>query len=594
MDCTCGSGLRSVRCCALDPAALAGEAAERPLLPLLREAQAAADPGRAAAACIEILELAPGQREALWLLATLRRADGHKAAAEALLRRLVWLDPNHVAATHALGLALIERGAAGEAEIHARNAVRIAPQQPQSHNLLALAVTEAGQPRTGETHYRRALSLLGSRDPIVLANLAWSLKLQGRMQEARALYAETTSLAPGMFQSWLGYARLEEADRQFETAGAHLDRAETLRPEDANVRLLRAVLQDRMGDAAAALATLEALPGPGALGVEEWLQKGRLLDRLGRYAEAFAAFGEGKALLRRLSGLSYQEDAAAALAKRLRGFCTRRRLATLPRAPQRGEVPLPLFILGFPRSGTTLTEQMLSAHGSIAAGGELPLIGEIAELMPQLLHAPLSYPEALSELWMGDRAEGLADLRDHYLRRLSRRGIAPGAVYVTDKMPLNEMHLGLISLLFADAPMVQVQRHPLDVVLSVFAQQLTHGFCCAFDLVSIALHYVLIADLMEHYRSELDRLPTPLRYEALVRAPEPELRRVLDEAGLALEPECLQVEANPRYAPTASYAQVTEPLYGRSVGRWRNYRTQLEPVMGLLAPVVARLGYAMD
>jgi Flp pilus assembly protein TadD len=356
MDCICGSGLRSVRCCALEPASLAGDAAERPLLPLLHEAQALAerDPARAAALCIDILELSPGQREALWLLAMLRRADGHKMAAEALLRRLVGLDPNHVAATHALALALIERGAAGEAELHARNAVRIAPQQPQSHNLLALAVTEAGQPRTGEAHYRRALTLLGSRDPIVLANLAWSLKLQGRIDEARALYAETTNLAPAMFQSWLGYARLEEADRQFEAAGAHLDRAERLRPDDANVRLLRAVLQDRTGHAAGALATLEALPPDGALGVEEWLQKGRLLDRLGRYNEAFAAFTEGKALLRRLSGVAYQEGAAAALAGRLRGFFTRRRLATLPRAPQRGEVPLPLFILGFPRSGTTL------------------------------------------------------------------------------------------------------------------------------------------------------------------------------------------------------------------------------------------------
>ena len=593
MTCACGSGLRSVRCCALDPAALAGEAFERPLAPLLEQARGAAaqEAERAASLCIDILELSPGHREALWLLATLRRGS----AREALLRRLVGLDPNHVAATHALALALIERGAGAQAELHARNAVRIAPQHPQSHNLLALAVTEFGQPRTGEAHYRRALGLMGgARDPILLANLAWSLKLQGRMEEARALYAESTAAGPGVVQSWLGFARLEEADRRFDAAEAHLDRAARLAPDEPNVRLLRAVLHDRRGDPAAALRCVEQLGPQDGLGVEAWLQKGRLLDRLGRHDEAFAAWTAGKALLRRLSGQSYDEAGAASLVARLRGFFTRRRLATLPRAPQRGEVPLPLFILGFPRSGTTLTEQMLCAHGSIAAGGELPLIGEIAEWMPRLLHAPLTYPEALSELWMGDRAEGLADLRDHYLRRLSRRGIAAGATYVTDKMPLNETHLGLIGLLFADAPMVHVQRHPLDVVLSVFANQLTHGFACGFDLVSIARHYVLIAGLMDHYRDALDRMPVTLRYENLVARPALELGRVLDAAGLALEPECLQVEANPRYAPTASYAQVSEPLYTRSLDRWRRYRDHLDPVLPILAPLIERLGYALD
>ena len=591
--CGCGSLLRPGRCCALEPAGLAAVEAEAPLQPLFEQADARADtePERAMALCVDVLELSPGHRAALWLLARLHGQAGNAVASEALLRRLVGLDPNHVGATQALALALLTRGRAAEAEGLARNAIRIAPQHPQSHNLLALAVTEAGQPRTGELHYRRALALLVRPDPVVQANLAWSLKLQGRMQEARALYHDSAAANPAIFQTWLGYARLEEADRNIDAATQCLDRAEHLSPDDPNVHLLRAILRARQGDNVGALATLDGLD-QRSLGVEEWLRKGRLLDRLGRYDEAFAAWSEGKAQLRKAVGHGWQEAAAVGLCSRQRGFFTQQRLAHLPRARVPVGEPVPLFIMGFPRSGTTLTEQMLSAHPAIAAGGELPLIGEIAELMPRLLISPLAYPEALAELWMGDRREGLDDLRDHYTRRLARRGLAAGpAAFVTDKMPLNETHLGLIQLLFPDAPLLRLQRHPLDSVLSAFSHQLTHGFCCAFDLVSAARHYALVADLLQHYARELDRVPVDIRYENLVQRPEPVLTNALAQAGLAWDAACRHGEANVRYAPTASYDQVTEPLYTRSIDRWRSYRRHLEPVLPILAPLIDRLGY---
>ena len=555
------------------------------------EAVAAAAPERAISLCVDVLELSPGNHASLWLLARLHAQAGNATAAEALLRRLVGLDPNHVGATHMLALGLLTRGRAAEAEALARNAVRIAPEHPQSHNLLALAVTETGQPHTGELHYRRALTLLAAADPIVQANLAWSLKLQGRMEEARALYRQSTAAAPGVFQTWLGFARLEEADRNFVAAAECLGRAQRLSSEDPSATLLQAILHARQGDHATALATLEALD-ERALGVEEWLQKGRLLDRLDRYDEAFAAWTEGKARLRQAAGHGWREAAAIDLATRLRAFFTRARLDRLPRAHDGAAGPMPFFIMGFPRSGTTLAEQMLSAHPAIYAGGELPVIGEIAELMPRLLGSPLSYPEALAELWMGDRQEGLDDLRDYYQRRLARRGLAEReSTFVTDKMPLNETHLGLIQLLFPSAPLLRLQRHPLDAVLSAFANQLTHGFCCAFDLASAARHYALIADLVEHYGRELDRAPRVIRYEELVENPEAVMRGALAEAALPWNEGCIRVEDNDRYAPTASYAQVAEPLYDRSVYRWRAYRRQLEPILPILAPLVERLGY---
>jgi hypothetical protein len=242
---------------------------------------------------------------------------------------------------------------------------------------------------------------------------------------------------------------------------------------------------------------------------------------MGRYEQAFAAFDEGKRLLRELSGQAYLADHARELAGRLKGFFTRKRLGILPRATIADGRPQPIFILGFPRSGTTLVEQTLTAHPAISAGDELPFIIDIADIMPRMLGSPLGYPEALSELWMGDQRAGLDNLRDYYLQRAHQFGVTtPGMSWFTDKMPLNEMHLGLISLLFPKSPLIHVIRHPLDVVVSVFSNQLTHGFYCAYALETIAEHYALVRDLTDHYLGELPLNYLAIRYEDIVDAQE--------------------------------------------------------------------------
>jgi hypothetical protein len=328
------------------------------------------------------------------------------------------------------------------------------------------------------------------------------------------------------------------------------------------------------------------------LGPADVLEKGRLLDQMGRYSEAFAAFDEGKALLRQSTGVAYRAELAEHAAARLRGFFTAKRLATLPRAAVRRDVAQPVFVLGFPRSGTTLAEQTLSAHPRIAAGDELPIVHEITELMPRMLGSPLGYPEALAELWMGDHCEDLDNLRDHYFRRVAQLGIVPaGAAWFTDKMPLNEMHLGLIALLFPNAPLIHVVRHPLDVVLSVFSNLLTHGYCCAYALESAARHYVLVSDLVEHYLREMELRYLRLRYEDMVDDQEGQVRRVLGFIGEEFDARCLAFHENQRYARTASYAQVSERLYDRSRFRYRHYLNQLAPAVAILAPVIERLGY---
>ena len=597
--CACGSGLRPLRCCQLDLRTLGPPAASRHLLPLVDKAIECQGRGASAEAerlCLEVLELSPGQGGALAVLYQIRRQSGAIQAAEALVRRLVALDPNNIWATQELALLLFGKSDFAEAEQHARNAVRIAPTDPQSHNLMGMILTEANRPQVGEYHYRRALELLGQRQPILLANLAWNLKNQGKMTEARALYEESAALDPTIIQTLLGWARMEETDRNFARADALLDQIERRAPGNQSVLLHRAIVRGRMKEYDAALVILDQIARQGGgLGTNELLEKGRLLDKMGRFDEAFAAFAEGKRKSVEQSGTVYLEEHASQLAARLKAYFTAGRLHIVPRAKPAESGPRPIFIVGFPRSGTTMVEQTLSAHPKISAGDELTFVNDITNLMPRMLNSPLAYPEALADLWMGDQREGLDNLRDYYLQRVRQLGLVePGATRFTDKMPLNETHLGLIALMFPDAPVIHVLRHPLDIVLSVFSNHLTHGFYCANALETIARHYVLVMDLVEHYRREITLKYLAVRYEDIVDDQEAHVRRMLSFVGVGFDKRCLQFHENKRYARTASYAQVTEKLYDDSRYRYRHYLKHLAPVIPILQPIITRLGYTID
>ncbi|MGI8840970.1 MAG: tetratricopeptide repeat protein, partial [Caulobacteraceae bacterium] len=369
--CACGSGLRVLRCCGQDISLKAPPAAARHVAPLAERAVAAHGEGKvdeATALCLDVLELAPGQAQALKLLYQIRRGSV-PGAAEALIRRLVALYPNDFSATNELTLLLLGKGALAEAEVHARNAVRIAPQNAQAHHLMGMIMTEINRPQIGEYHYRRALELADQRGAVLLANLAWNLKNQGKMAEARALYEESMALDGAILQTVLGWARLEEADRDFAAAADLLDKAQALAPDNPSVMLSRAVLHVRKRAYEKALSELDAVAAQrtdGVLGPSELLEKGRLLDQMGRYDDAFAAFVEGKRLVREVSGTRYMAEYAAGLAARLTAFFTASRLKITPRATVREASPQPLFIIGFPRSGTTLVEQTLTAHPAIA------------------------------------------------------------------------------------------------------------------------------------------------------------------------------------------------------------------------------------
>ena len=596
--CACGSGLRADRCCAFDWSTPAQPPRPTPEVDQARAALQAGDVTTAETLLTELLNQTPRHLMALGMLHELRRSQNQMAAAEALLARIVRLEPNNLAATQALALQQFGRGALAEAEHHARNTVRMAPNDPQSHNLMGMIMTEAQRPQVGEHHYRRVIELVGKTDAVLLANLAWNLKNQGRMEESRKLYEESVALDPTVFQTLFGWAKMEETDRNFERSDELLDLADAISPGHPSVTLARAVVQGRIKqyeNAVGILDDLERKREGAGLGPLEWSEKGLLLDKMGRADEAFTAFSEGKRTLREATGQVYMAEAASDLAQRLTAFYTASRLSILPRAGVRTDTAQPIFIVGFPRSGTTMVEQTLTAHPRISAGDELPTINELTNLIPRMLSSPLAYPEAFADLWLGDQVEALDNLRDYYLQRARQLGaIRKGATWFTDKMPLNETHLGLIGMIFPQAPIIHLLRHPLDVVLSVFSNHLTHGFYCAYELETVARHYVLVMDLVEHYRREMALRYLPVRYEDIVDDQETNVRKILAFVGASFDRRCLDFHENKRYARTASYAQVTEKLYDRSRYRYRAYRKQLEPVIPILAPAIERLGYTID
>ncbi|MCW8840763.1 MAG: sulfotransferase, partial [Gammaproteobacteria bacterium] len=255
----------------------------------------------------------------------------------------------------------------------------------------------------------------------------------------------------------------------------------------------------------------------------------------------------------------------------------------------------PIFVVGFPRSGTTMVEQILASHPNIVAGDEMHAVAQLAGETPQRLKSKSPYPECLDTL-TGTQGERLVQgLRDSFTRMVQLHGVMePGKGRYTDKTPLNETHLGLLHLLFPEAPLVHLIRHPLDVVLSSFFNDVRHGGHFASRLEDTARHYAMTMDMVQQYRDELDLNYLPLRYEDLVDEQETNTRKLLEFVGEPWHEGCLEFHRNKREARTASYAQVKEKLYTRSRFRYKNYRAHLDSIIPILEPHIERLGYSVD
>ena len=298
---------------------------------------------------------------------------------------------------------------------------------------------------------------------------------------------------------------------------------------------------------------------------------GRLLDSCSDFDAAFAAYADANAANRRQAVATgvppYRADLHEALVDRL--------IANFPRpvepiAAESG--PVPLFICGMFRSGSSLAEQILASHSEVVAGGE-------RDLIPSIIATHLQpYPEACSRL----RSEDIARLRHLYIDGLN---VAEGDDrQITDKRPDNFLHIGLIKTMFPTAKIIHTQRQPLDNILSLYFLQLNPQMAYGSDLTDAAHWYREYRRLMGHWAALYPRDIFNLDYDSLVENSEPAIGQLLTFCGLQLEDNCLAPHRASGVVKTASVWQVREPLYRRSSGRWRNYEAKLGALRSALGP----------
>ena len=464
-------------------------------------------------------------------------------AAVAAWRWAIEIDRRCVPAYLNIAKVLEDRGEVEQAAYEYRRALDVAPGTLPALRGLVHTCVRRGQLAEAFEACQKILEVEKS-DGWAIATQAWLRERQGKVQEAYAL------IAPAV--------REQPADVNIATAFAKI--CERLQPPSAE-----------------AVPVLEALTQRAGLADEDRRQLFRALaqlyDALGRFDEAFANLQETKKL-EPDPALRKRVARARAVAAEAVAAYTHDRLARLPRATHGCE--LPIFVVGMPRSGTTLAEQILSSHPRVHGAGELPYIPRIAiNVLPQAQ----TYPACLDQLTL-EKVNWLAQL---YLRRL--RTSAPGALRVVDKMMFNYEHLGLIQLLFPQARVVHCVRHPLDTCLSIYFRDIA-GLPENRDLASLGRRYRGYRELMARWQETLALRIFTLRYEALVAEPERTVRELLAFCGLDWDDGCLRFHESRRHVQTYSYHQVRQPLYRGSVGRYKAYERHLGPLKTVLGDIL--------
>ena len=299
---------------------------------------------------------------------------------------------------------------------------------------------------------------------------------------------------------------------------------------------------------------------------------GRLLDNADRYDDAFPCFAQANAFRSELIAGSEARFDRAAFRRQIASLietCTAELYANIEEEGNRSEMPV--FVVGMPRSGTSLVEQIAASHSHVSGAGELADIGRIAR---QIQHYSQENGEEETDPGLEHR------LADGYIDRLRRLG--NGTDRVIDKMPDNIFQLGLVAVLFPSARIIFCRRDPRDVCLSCYFIGFNQLISWASDLVDCGLRALGIERLADHWRRVLPLRMLTIDYEALVADLEGESRRLIEFLGLDWEPACLEFYKTKRPVLTSSGWQVRQPLYTSSVGRWRKYEKHLGPLLEVL------------
>jgi tetratricopeptide (TPR) repeat protein len=577
---------------------------------------ALAERGQTAAAITHLRQaamLAPREGSIQENLGRALLATGQLEPAVGAFRAAIAADERRAAAHHGLGVTLARLGRVDEALGNLTKAAALAPDESDFAINLGHAERETGRLVAAERTYRAVLwrwpdrreAWLGlalvlerrelyaeairtytevsrrfpdlNHDPEIECRLAAVNRADGAIATALAMLEQLRDREPEAPPPRLELARTLSADRRFGEAARALEPLLARHPPDDAAVLEYAQLAPRIATEDRAIALLEQLrdraDSVGDTRRSALFALARLLDDRGDVDAAFAALRQGHLLRRSAIPI----DAHRGTAGRLVRAFDPRWFAQAPRSDSRSDVAV--LVVGMPRSGTTLVEQILGSHREVAAAGELTVFDDLAQALPRRLNSRLPYPECVREL----TSASLNQLASEYLGELERYG-GPGKRRIVDKLPHNFQNLGLTALALPQARVIHCRRAPLDTCVSIYFQDFGARQAYARDLLEIGRHYLEYRQTMALWRA-LGITVHDVDYEALVADAEGVSHRLVQYLGLEWDPNCLKFHENRRAVGTVSAQQVRRPVYQSSVGRWTRYGRHLDDLKKLLQPL---------
>lgn len=491
----------------------------------------------------------PNDVAALRMLAELAARLDRTSDAEELLARCLQLAPSFHAARQHYALVLHRGNKAERALAEIDSLLAVAPDNPGYKNLKAAILCRIGDYTTAIELYDGILRAY-PRQTKVWMSYGHALKTAGRQDDAIAAYRRCIALEPTLGEAWWSLANLK-----------------TLRFSAQDIDTMRAQLaQPRLSD-------------DDRLHLEFAL--GKALEDVAAYGDSFAHYARGNAVRR--AQLEYNADATTAKVEHIRKLYTREFFQR--RAGSGDDARDPIFVVGLPRSGSTLLEQILSSHSLVEGTMELPEVTSISRELRSRAPADAGGPGRYHDVLATLDGDDLRALGRRYLDR-TRIHRHTGAPLFIDKMPNNFMHVGLIQLMLPNARIIDARRHPLACCFSNFKQHFARGQGFSYSLDDIGRFYRDYVALMSHFDDVLPGRVHRVIYERMVDDTENEVRRLLDACGLPFEEQCLRFFENERPVRTASSEQVRQPIFREGLDQWRHYEPWLEPLKAALGPVL--------
>jgi tetratricopeptide (TPR) repeat protein len=481
------------------------------------------------------------------MLAEVAVRCGQEEDAERLLVRCLELAPTFAAARYNYATLLHRRNKAAEALVEAERLLTIDANNPSYRNICAVILSRVGEVKRSSQMYAQLLREYPANAKVWLS-FGHVLKTEGRQDECIDTYRKSIALDPSLGDAYWSLANLK-----------------TFRFTAADLAAMHAQLAN---------PRLEDLSR-----VQFHFALGKAYEDAGDYAASFEHYAQGNELHR--TSLRYDAKLNTARMARLQTIFTREYFQQ--HAGSGYDAPDPIFIVGMPRAGSTLVEQILSSHSAVEGTSELPDIIAMAKGLRDRAGSDEigTYSAVLASLG----ADELRALGEQYLRRTRIYRKTERRLFI-DKMPNNFLHIGMIQSILPNAKIIDARRHPLGCCFSNFKQLYASGQRFSYGLSDVGRYYRDYVQLMAHFDAVLPGRIHRVIYERMVEDTETEVRRLLDYCGLPFEPGCLRFFENERPVRTASSEQVRKPIYREGLDQWRHYEPWLEPLKGALSDVL--------